>query len=89
MSAHLRLSLQVTSIQSTLMPAQSVAHALMFVLTRQYHSHKKTNFYSPLKDENHKSSHAGSFFCIVSTHSGLGSPPLMGIYKVYCIAIML
>ena len=35
MNVLLRQSLLVTSIQSTLMLAQSVAHAQMFVLTRQ------------------------------------------------------
>ncbi len=48
------------------MLAQSAAHALMYVLTRQSLSHKeKTLSNSPLKGENYKSSQFGSFFyCI-------------------------
>ena len=59
-SVHQRQSLQVTSILSTLMLAQSAAHALMYVLTRLYLSHKEKAL-----SKNYKAPNIGSFFyCI-------------------------
>ena len=68
MSVHQRQSLQVTSILSTLMLAQSAAHALMYVLTRQSLFHKeKTLSNSPLKGENYKSSQFRELFLFIAS----------------------